>query len=202
MRFLRVLGYSVRDAYDELFLVMGLSVLWFLAQITVVAAAPATAALACIGYRLAREQRVSLDFAKEAFREHFWLSWRTGLAGLAVGAVIAGNIVFYARLESWLQGLVLFFLFLALAWISVWAYAFPLISAMKTPSGWGILRNAAILTFASPVFSLALAATLIALAVLSLILVLPLLVAPGLASIIGGRALVDRLDVMQSRHAS
>lgn len=200
MRVLRVLGCSFRDTYSELFLIIGLSLLWWLATITVVASAPATAALASIGYRLAQEQRVNLDFAREAFRQHFWLSWRVGIINLVSGFLIAFNLVFYSRTQGWSQLLVFLFLYLAIAWLSVQLYAYPLISAMEEPSMKLVLRNAALITFANPVFSLLLVIALSLVTVLALVVpVLALLLLPGFAAILGGRALADRLELAGER---
>lgn len=196
MRLLRVIGLSFRDVYNELFLMVILSLLWWLAMITVVASAPATTALAYIGYRIARERRVDFDFAKDAFRKHFWLGWRIGIVALVSLVIVIGNMLFYLQLEGWLQGLAFFFLYLLTAWLTIFLYGFALVSAMDAPSLRAALRNAALLTFANPIFSFLLALALVLLAGLSVLLILPLLLAPGLVAIIGGRALVDRLEVM------
>jgi uncharacterized membrane protein YesL len=201
MRLLRIIGLSFRDTYNELFLMVILSLLWWLAMITVVASAPATLALAHIGYRIAREKRVDFDFAKEAFRNHFWLGWRIGIVGLVSLIIIIGNLLFYLQLEGWLQGLAFFFLYLLTAWLTVFLYGFALVSAMKDRSMRAVLRNAALLTFANPIFSFLLALALVLLAGISVLVILPLLLAPGLVAIMGGRALVDRLEVMEEKRA-
>lgn len=201
MHVLRVVGSSLRDLWEELFLVLGLSLLWWLAVITVVGVAPATTAVAAIGYRLARGERVGLDFAKEAFREHFWLSWRVGLVSLVVAGLIAFNVVFYAQAAGWPRLLVIFFLYLGVAWAAVNLYAFPLIPAMEIPSMRLVLRNAAVIAFANPVFSLLLILIIGVLTVIALILpVLAVVVLPGLVGILSGHALVDRLQVAEARH--
>lgn len=197
MRLLQVIGLSFRDIYNELFLMVILSLLWWLAMVTVVASAPATTALAHIGYRIARERRVDFDFAKETFRKHFWLGWRIGIVGLVSLIVVVGNMLFYLQLEGWLQGLAFFFLYLLTAWVTIFLYGFAMVSAMDAPTMRAALRNALLMTFANPIFSFILALALILLAGLSVILILPLLLAPGLIAIIGGRALVDRLEVME-----
>ncbi|MEA3336074.1 MAG: hypothetical protein U9R25_09220 [Chloroflexota bacterium] len=203
MRSLKVIWSSFRSLYDELFLMIGLSLLWWLAVVTIVAGPPATTALASIGYRLGNGQRVGLDHAKESFLGHFWLSWKLGLAGLVGMAVIFGNIFFYNSLDNWLRTLVILFLYLAIAWIAILLYVFPMPEAMETPGALDILRNAAIMALASPGFTFLI---LLGLAiVLAICLALPfllLLIAPGIIAIISGTALADRIAVAEEKQNS
>ena len=195
-RFGRVLRQGVKDLWDEIGLSIGLSLLWWLAMITVVLSAPATVALADFGYRMARQQRVGLDEAKATLRQHFWMSWRLGLAALLGAVVIAGNIWFYAQMTGWLRILAVLFIYLALAWLAINVYALPMIGAMKAPSLRQIYRNAAIIAFANPVYSLLLVTVLAVMVAAGLIFPpLGLTVTPALIAIVSARALADRLDL-------
>lgn len=200
MRLGRVVWQSLKDLWEEILLAIGLSLLWWLALITIIASAPATVALADFGYRIAREQRVSLDEARATLRQHFWLSWRLGLASLLGIIIIAGNLWFYAHLTGWLRIIAVVFIYLALAWLGVTIYVFSLVSAMKTPSARQVYRNAAILAFANPVYSLVIVVVLGLLVAVSIVIPpLGLAVAPALAAILCGHALVDRLELAAER---
>ena len=198
-----VLGRSLKDLWEELFLVIGLSLLWWLAVILLVGGPPATVALTTIGYRLGREQRVNLDFARETFKENFWISWRLGLFAAAGAIVIAGNIYFYLQQSgSWLQVLTFVFLYLALALLTVLLYAFPFVQAMTPATALGALRNAAIIAFANPLFSLILLLGMGVLTAVAIALpILAVLLLPGLLGIISGRALANRLDAAEIRRS-
>ncbi len=200
MRLLRVFWHGLKDVYGELFLIIGLSLLWWLAMVTIIAAAPATTALSLIGYRLASEQRVNMDFAKAAFKQHFKLSWRIGLVTLAGTIIIAANLNFYAQVGGILRAAVILFLYLALAWIAINLYMYPLVHALDRPSMWLALRNAALITFANPIYSLGLVLGLLILTAVSVMVpVLVVMLLPGLTAIIGARALLDRLEVAEQR---
>ena len=160
MRAFLVTWRSLLSLYNELFLLVGLSLLWWLmggffialaallgwpmltiggpwwlAPIIAIPAGPATAALAHTTHRVARDLRADRSFFFEGFREY----WKKALGVSAILAIVMSvltlNLIFYvSRPEPLIQALSLLFILLLVYWLSVQIYAFPILVGMKEPS--------------------------------------------------------------------
>lgn len=216
MRAFLVAWRSLVSIYNELFLLIGVNLLWWLAGGFTIAAAvilgwplleiggpwwlaaviaipagPATAALANVMHRAARELHVDRSFFTDGLRTY----WRRALAISALLALgdmlLILNILFYiSRVGSLLQAFSLFFVVLLVYWLSVQIYVFPVLVGMKEPSVLGALKMALMLAFANPLFSvliLAIAALLTGLSVVLAVLVLVLW--PSIVVMLGSHAL-------------
>lgn len=215
MRAFLVTWRSLVSFYNEMFLLLGVNLLWWLAggftvglmvflvwpmlqiggpwwlaPLIAIPAGPATAALANVTHRAARDRHVDRSFFTDGLREY----WRKALglaALLALGdMLLLLNILFYLnRPEPLLQVFALFFVVLLVYWLAVQIYAFPILVALKEPGIISALKTAAMMAFANPLFSvliLIIAGLLTGLCVV--LAVLLLVVWPGIAVMLGTHA--------------
>jgi len=216
MRAFLVAWRSLVSFYNEMFLLMGVNLLWWLtggfligaavflawpmlqlggpwwlAPLIAIPAGPATAALANVTHRAARDLRVDRSFFTDGLREY----WRKALglaALLAAGDVLFFlNILFYAnRPEPLLAILALPFAVLLAYWLAVQIYAFPVLVGMKEPAVLPALKIAAMMAFANPLFSALIIVIAGLLTGLSAVLAILLLIAwPGIVIMLGAHAL-------------
>jgi uncharacterized membrane protein YesL len=216
MRAFLVTWRSLISLYNELFLLIGMSLLWWLtggfflaiatllalpmltiggpwwlAPIVAIPAGPATAALAHVTHRVARELRADRSFFFEGFREY----WRRALGVSAILAVVTSvltlNLLFYvSRPEPILQALSLLFVLLLIYWFSVQIYAFPILVGMKEPSVLGTIKMALMMAFANPLFSVLIIVIAALLTGLSIVLaVLVVLAWPAMMLLLGSHSL-------------
>ncbi len=216
MRAFLVAWRSLVSIYNELFLLIGVNLLWWLAGGFFIAAAiilgwplveiggpwwlapfiaipagPATAALANVAHRAARDLHVDRTFFTDGLRQY----WRKALgvsALLALGdALLILNILFYISREgSPVQVLSLFFLVLLAYWLSVQIYVFPVLVGIKQPTVLGALKMALMMAFANPLFSALIVVLAGLLSGLSVVLaVLVLVIWPTVVVMLGTHAL-------------
>ncbi|MCS7220565.1 MAG: DUF624 domain-containing protein [Anaerolineae bacterium] len=195
MRVLRVIGLSIRDFYEEMFLFVPLNLVWWLAAVLVIPLAPATAGLCHLGYRIAHELRVDSSFFKEAFRDYFWPSLKVGALDVAILVTFMVNLWFYAQINSWLRLISILWIYGLILWAAAQLYLFPLLFEQKEPKALMTIRNAALLVLAQPLFTLGVSVLALILTIICLVLpVLLVLVWPGLMALIGTRALANVLE--------
>ena len=219
MRAFGVVWRTIVSFYNEMFLLIGLSLLWWitggifigvaavaaslgwplftmddpwwLAPLLAIPVGPATAALAHVARRVAREERVDSSFYWEGFR----LYWRKALALSAISMIILSllclNLAFYKGLTiTVLQALSFLWLYLVVFWLCAQLYLFPVLIALKEPKIWAALRTTAVVAFANPLYSIVL--LILALALTALCVVLAILVPlawPALMLLLGENAL-------------
>jgi uncharacterized membrane protein YesL len=203
--------------YQEMFLFVGLSLLWWitggfmvaamvvlgapllsmggpfwLAPLLAIPAGPASAAMANAARRAARELHVDRSFYWEGFKTY----WRQALALSAISmgilALMLLNFLFYLNLPAGLvRILAILWAYLILFWISVQIYLYPVLVGLKEPTLWGALRTATVLTFANPLFSILLLVLAIVLTALSIVIPILLLFAwPAVIILLGEHALL------------
>lgn len=164
---------------------------WWIAPLVALPAGPATAALAVVTRRCARELHVD--------RSYYFLGlktfWRQALALSAVGTVgltlFGLNLIFYfAQQNPLLQALAVLWAYLSLLWLSVQLYVYPILVSMERPAVLAALRLGVAAALANPLFSFMLIAIAGALTVLSILLPILLpLVWPALISLLGVQSL-------------
>ena len=216
MRAFLVTWRSLLSAYNELFLLIGLSLLWWLtggfflalavlvgypmlyiggpwwlAPILAIPAGPATAALAHVTHRVARELRADRSFFFEGFREYWKRALGVSAILAAVTSILILNLLFYvSRPEPFVQALSLLFIVLLVYWLSVQIYAFPILVGMKEPSVLGTIKMALMMAFANPLFSVLLVVIAALLTGLSVVLaVLVVVIWPAMMLLLGSHSL-------------
>jgi uncharacterized membrane protein YesL len=209
MRAFLVAWRAIVSFYNEMFLLVGLSLLWWLtggvfvwplvavngpwwlAPVLAIPAGPATAALANVTRRAARDEHVDRSFFWEGFR----LYWRQALAlnaiSMGILALLCLNLLFYlSRPEPFLMALSFLWAYLIIFWLSVQLYLFPVLIALKEPTVLGALRTATVMAFANPLFSIILLVLAVVLTALSVLLAILLPMAwPALMALLGEHAL-------------
>ncbi len=217
MRAFYVTWKSMVSFYSEMFLFVGLSLLWwvtggFFAVLVALAAyaaltggglfalclaplagifmGPAQAGMATVARRASRELHVDRSFYWEGFRTHWKQALAVNAISMGVLSLLLLNMVFYAYQRNLIQILAIVFAYLSLFWLSVQLYIFPVLIGLKTPTVWNTLRTAAILAFGNPLFSILLLILAAALTALSVAIPLLLLMAwPAIMLLLGDHSL-------------
>ncbi len=141
--------------YDDLFLWLGLSILQGLALVTIILAPPVAMGINAVGNERAREKRINFDLFKDGFRTYFWSSYKYLLIWVAVAALLGANMYFYAdRLQGWLRYLTFLWFYLALFWVSILPYLFPIFLETETPTILIVYRNTMLLALSKPLYTL------------------------------------------------
>ncbi len=192
-KFLRLLFDWLVDSFQAFFDLLFINILWLLLCLPVVTAPAGTLALFATANHLAHDRTGSWRVFWEAFRRDFWLSLRWGVLNLAVIAVLASNIVFYAQYEQTWSGLVQG-IFVSLGW--VWGllqlFALPLLMEQTDRRVRIALRNSLVLWARNPSFTLGFGLTLGASVVLISVFLGPpwLVIGAALAAYLANRAVL------------
>jgi uncharacterized membrane protein YesL len=190
-----VMGRTLKAVYDELFLCVFLSIMWWLGTVLVVTAAPATVGLHQVANRIANYKRVDSSIFWEAARSNIGRGWVLYLINLLVPVIIVTSIVFYLGTTGWLRilGFVCVWLFIFILMIS--QYYFPLFWQQDDPDIRLILRNAVLLALQHPLYTFLMLLFQLLLIGLSVAITLPLfLLAPALIAISANFALTGMLQ--------
>jgi len=203
VRAIKTFVQALRDLYEDLMLLCGVSLVWWVANLLIIPGPPATAGLYYLAHRIVHEQRVEFSFFRQEARERFGRSWLVAGISLLVLIVFAANIIFYIQFESFVRYAAVVCAYFILMWLAMQIYVFPLISEMDEPRlGW-LLRNGLILALARPGYTMLL---LILLAVTTaLCVVLPfllLLIWPALVALVSARATMTVLEDMPQRRSN
>lgn len=188
---------ALRGLYDELFLYIWLSVLWWVGVVLILPAGPATLALQKVANRSANHLRVDSGFFWGSLRENIGTSWLLFGGNIIALVGVAVNIAFYGNRAGW-------FLVIAVAWIWVelilllmGQYLFPLYCQQDDKRITLLLRNALILAFRYPLFSLLLVILQLGLLVVSILVpIFLLLLAPAMIALIANYGMTYALQEM------
>jgi uncharacterized membrane protein YesL len=170
----RITWWSLRDTYEELFILIGANLLAMILFIPIVTGPPAVAGLHYLGYRIATEKRIEFGFFWEGFKSYLWDSWKLAALNVLVFVVLGTDIWFYlVNMQGAWQALGFVGLGMLLIWTVAQLYTFPLLVRQEERKLFLLVKNAILLTLAYPAFSLT-AAVLLAL-LLGLSLAFPIL---------------------------
>jgi len=192
---MKVFRDSLRDFYDDGALLIVVNIIWVGLSLPLITLPPAIGGLYYMTNRIAHGYAAQVRTFFEGFWQTFIKSWQLALANLLILAVTWANLVFYGRLNNpwfWLPRIVLFYLLIF--WLAMQIYTFPLLLEQKDKRLRLVLRNAALLVLANPVFTLTLAILLLVTVALSVALTLPLiLLTSSFVSLVANRAAVTLL---------
>jgi uncharacterized membrane protein YesL len=181
--------------YDELFLCVFLSLIWWLGTVLIVTAAPATVGLHHVANRIANYKRVDNSFFWEGARSNIGRGWLLYLINLVVPIIIATSVVFYLSTTGWLRilGFICIWLFVFILMIS--QYYFPLFWQQDEPNIRLVLRNSALLALQHPLYTFLMLLFQLILIALSVAITLPvLLLLPAVVAITANFALTGMLQ--------
>ncbi len=191
------MGRTLRAAYDELFLCVFMSVLWWVGTLLVVTAAPAMLGMNRVTNRIANYRRVDNSFFWQGARTDVRRGWVLYFVSMLMPLAVTFNIFFYLNSASWLRFVGLVWLWVLLLIMLSVQYVFPLFWQQDEPSLLLILRNALILALRHPIYTVLMLLFQIALLALSAALALPiLLLTPALLSLAANFGLVGLLQEM------
>ncbi|HHY54964.1 MAG TPA: hypothetical protein GYA08_05960 [Chloroflexi bacterium] len=197
MKAFTVMWRTIRGAYDELFLVVALSLAFWVGTLLVVTAPMTWVGVNHVANRMANYRRTGFDFFWEGARQHIMRGVWLWLLVVLAPPVMGISLNFYFSGGGWL--IVPGFITLWLLALSVLAaqYFYPLFWQQTEPTLGLIVRNSFLLVVRHPLYSLLMFLFQILLVVLSIVLVVPvLLLLPGLLVLSHNYALVGLLQEM------
>jgi uncharacterized membrane protein YesL len=198
MKAFTIMGRTFKALYDELFLWVWLSVLWWVGTVLVLPAAPVALGLHKAANRVANYRRVDSGFFYDGARQYIVKGWLLfGITLLMIGGVTF-NIVFYLNsTEAWTQIIGIVWIWVLLLLLMAGQYFFPLFWQQDEPSIKMILRNALLLAIRHPLYSFLMMLFQIFLLVVSILTVLPIfLLTPASMVVAMNFALVGLLQDM------
>lgn len=193
---LRAVWRGLRHVNQQGYVYIWSNVLWALLSLPVVTAPAAWAGLVKVSHAAHTRPTAEISLFWEGFREHF----RHGLVLLVLNVVILvvniSNIASYSRQPGllWDIGRLVWVLTL-IVWFTVQLYLWPLYYEMKQPTLLGALRNAAVMMYLNPLFSLVVLACAALIAFLSTVFFASWVLISGSAlAAVGTSAVLDRLE--------
>lgn len=161
----RVLWRSLRDVYDDMFMLVGVNSFALLMCLPVVTIPPALAGVAFVAHRVAH----GLAFAPRDFWTGFRLylrgSWKVAIPSLGGWFLLAMNLLFYSQqADPYLRLLIILWAFVGFVWLAIQFYLPPLLVYQQDKRVGALFKNAAILAVSRPLFNLVLLAMVVLLA--------------------------------------
>ncbi len=197
MKAFRVMGRTIKGAYDEFFLVVGLSLAFWAGTLLVVTAPMTWVGVNHVANRIANYRRAGFDFFWEGAKHAVGRGVLLWLLLVAAPPIMATSVNFYLTNGGWL--LVPGFITVWLLALTVLAaqYFYPLFWQQTEPALGMILRNSFLLVVRHPLYTLLIFLFQVVLVILSIMLVVPvLLLLPGLLALSHNYALVGLLQEM------
>jgi uncharacterized membrane protein YesL len=143
----RILGLSFRDAWQELWTILIVNLLFLLGNLLIITGPPATLALFFYGNRIAHGEVANERDFLEAIRKFWGPAWCWGLINLLMIGLLTGdyyligNLTDNPEMASFVQGL---YVALLLSWLLLQLFALPFLFEQNQPSVLQALRNAAV----------------------------------------------------------
>lgn len=222
----RVFWLSARDTFEDLLPLTLIGAIWLLVvlplpllsggfavggapfgaaallMLTTLPMGTASAGLTVIAQRIHEGRTVSWgDFVAGA-RQHYRFGWQVYGAWLAGLLILLVNAAFYAQMDAPIGiYLMLLFAYLLVAWVSLLIYLGPLALLQERPSVRLAFRNAFVLAFGRPLFTIVTQVLMGILVFLSMWppLLLLLLIMPALLAVWGFRATVTLIADAEAR---
>jgi uncharacterized membrane protein YesL len=192
---LRVVWSALRDYYEEMYILAGANIVWFLLCLPIVTIPPATAGMLYLTNQVAHHKTVEFSMFFQGFKKFFWKSWLLALINIMVAILFYSNYTFYGRYNAQWAAIVRgLFVGLAALWLLIQMYVFPMLLEQEKPRLLLALRNAAYMTFASPIISLVIGICAVVLMAISVGLALPLALAMmAVIGLVGNHAVLALL---------
>lgn len=199
----RIAWQSLRDTYEELFILMGANLLTLALFIPIVTGPPALAGLHNLSFYIATEKRIEFSLFWEGFKDYFWDSWKLAALNILVFGILGLDIWFYLnKMQGAWQVMGFVGAWILFIWAIAQLYTFPLLLRQEKRNLFLLLKNAVLLTLAYPAFSLT-AAVLLALTI-AVSLALPILfglIGLSFAAVMGAHALQQGIEMVEAHRA-
>jgi uncharacterized membrane protein YesL len=192
-----VMGRVVKATYDELFLCIVMSLLWWASILLVVTAGPATMGLNHVANRIANYRRVDMSFFWDGAKRNIGRGWLILALILVVVGGLLFNIWFYSNAQDWSRAMSFFWTWILLFFLMIAQYFFPLLWQQEEPTVVLALKNAFLLGLRHPLYSLFMLAFAFLLIALSILLTVPvLLLMPAMVGLAANFGLAGLLQEM------
>jgi hypothetical protein len=191
----QVIGRACIDWWDSWFDLLGVVVVWLLAQLTIVFGPPATFGLYHVVYHLVNGESLGIRGLIDGGRKYFGVAWLWNIINLAMLITLYFNVTFYSQFTTdWRYFLQFLFIILIFIWLSGQFYALPFFHEQVEARILISLRSGVLMALAAPFFTFLLMVVAAVLVVLCGILVLPIFLGiPAIVPILGARAVQNRL---------
>ncbi len=190
-------GRALRALYDDLFAYMWLSLLWWLGLVLVLPAGPATLALQRVANRSANYKRVDTSDFLPTMRQNIWPSWLLFGGNLLALVGVVVNIFFYLSRPGWSLIAAIVWGWVLILMLLMGQFLLPLFWQQDDRRPLLVVRNAVILSFRRPLFSLLLLLLqLILLTISAIIPIFLVLTTPAMIALIGNFGMAYLLQEM------
>lgn len=197
MKAFSVMGRTLKSAYEELFLIVYLSVIWWIGALLIVTAPMCMVGLNRVANRIANYKRVDQEYFWEGARSHIGRSVLLLLFCVGVPPLLWISLNFYFAQQGWLIVFGVLLLWIALLFFMAGQYFYPLFWQQTEPSLKLVLRNGLLLAVRHPFYSILMLLFQLVTAVICFVLVVPLILfLPGLIALCQNFALVGLLQEM------
>ncbi|MFN3980674.1 MAG: hypothetical protein ACK4SA_09860 [Caldilinea sp.] len=197
MKAFTIMGRTIKGAYEEFFLIVGLSVVFWIGSLLIVTAPMTWVGINHVANRIANYKRVDFGFFWEGAKQHVGRGVLLWLLVIVAPPIMVSSINFYLTNGGWL--VVPGFITLWLLVLSVLAaqYFYPLFWQQVEPNLKLVLRNSFLLVVRHPLYTFLMLLFQLLLVAISVALVVPvLLLLPGLVILSHNYALVGLLQEM------
>ena len=192
-----IMGRTIKSTYEDLFLVVTLSVVWWVGTLLIVTAPMTAAGLHNVANRIANYKRVEMSFFWEGARGNIGKGVLLFLLVALAPPLMVFSISFYLDNGSWLLLLAVLLVWVLVLTLMAGQYFYPLFWQQETPSLGLIIRNGFVLAVRHPLFSLLMLLFQVVLIVLSTLLLVPIvLLLPGMIALAQNHALTGLLQEM------
>lgn len=197
MKAFTIMGRTLKGANEEFFLVVALSVVFWIGTLLIVTAPMTWTGVYYVANRIANYKRAGFDFFWEGAKQHIGRSVLLWLLLIAAPPIMLNSVNFYFSNGGWLvvPGFITLWLLLLSALAA--QYFYPLFWQQTEPKLSLILRNSFLLVVRHPLYSLLMLLFQLLLIAVSVALLVPvLLILPGLLILAHNYALVGLLQEM------
>ncbi|MBE2236795.1 MAG: hypothetical protein IAE81_03335 [Caldilineaceae bacterium] len=192
-----VMGRTLKGAYEEFFLVVGMSLVFWAGTLLIITAPMTWAGVNYVGNRIANYRRAGFDFFWEGAKQFMGRGALLWLLVIVAPPIMVGSVNFYLTNGGWMIVPGFITLWLLVSSLLAGQYFYPLFWQQTEPALGLVLRNSFLLVVRHPLYSLLMLLFQLALVTLSVVLVVPvLLLLPGLLVLSHNFALVGLLQEM------
>jgi uncharacterized membrane protein YesL len=154
IRALRLLRSSLSAWYYDLFVLIGVNVVWLILSLLIIPLGPATAGLFYVCNELAKGEPISFGLFWVGMKRYMGLSVKLAAALIIITVLLGFNISFYLNMQSSIGQIIgIVWIYAVIFWGIVLNYPFALLVQMDKPSLRKILRNSALLVLDNVVFT-------------------------------------------------
>jgi uncharacterized membrane protein YesL len=196
-----ILGRALRDAWDEMFILVLCNLLWAVACLLVIPGPPATAALFCVTNQVAQGRFAKVADFWQALKQYFLEGWKWGLLNLVAIYILVYAAYFYNSgffPEPYGFILAVLSLLLLAGWLSTQLFAFPFWLEQSDRRIGLALRNALVLQAQNPLLMGMIVLLVIAVGVLTGMFVpLIAIITPSFLTLVGNTVVVAKVEALR-----